>query len=400
MKNILKQMSAYSIMLFMTVEGVQVFANTSEKPKEPTVEAQGAILIDEASGRVLWEHNGFDPLAMASTTKIMTLVVALENGNLEDIVTVSSKAASQPKVKMNLSPGEEIKLEYLLFALMLQSFNDSAVAIAEHIGGTVEDFCKMMTDKAIEIGAYNTIFETPSGLDKGEHHSTAYDMAIISRYAMQNPEFLRIITTMNANVESNKKSYSLVNKNRLLYELPGAKGVKTGFTNKAGHCFVGAVDHNEIGFISVVLGSGWGGNRQQKWIDTKKILNYGFDNFKYRDIITEIDTGGTVQVERSRLNQVGLIFEETLSLPLSDYEFENVKIIFETPELIKAPIEANQKLGISKIYIDNKLEYEIDLLASESIERHDLKTSIEKILNTWFSFAGEGNIVLPEWKSE
>ena len=379
---------------------VPVFANTIEKPKVPTVEAQGAILIDERSGRILWEKNGFDPLAMASTTKIMTLLIAIENGNLEDIVTVSEKAARQPKVKMNLSAGEEIKLEYLLYALMLQSFNDSAVAIAEHIGGTVENFCQMMTNRAYELGAYDTIFETPSGLDKGEHHSTAHDMAIISRYAMQNPEFVRIVNTMNATVFSNKKEYNLINKNRLLYEMPGAKGIKTGFTNKAGHCFVGAVEHNDMGFISVVLGSGWGGNRHQKWIDTKKILNFGFDNFAYHDIITDIQTGNTIQVERSRLGKVDLIFNETLSLPLSDYEFENLQIILEAPSTIKAPVEKNQKLGVSKIYIDNKLEYEIDLLAAENVERHDLKTSFEKILNTWFDFAGEGTIVLPEIDQE
>jgi len=370
------------------------------KPKDIEVEATGAILIDELSGRVLWEKNGFDPLAMASTTKIMTLIVALENADLSDMVKISSKAASQPRVKMNLSAGEEIKLEYLLYALMLQSFNDSAVAIAEHVGGNVESFCKMMTDKAKQIGAYDTIFETPSGLDKGEHHSTAYDMAIIARYAMTNPEFIRITNTKSAEVTSNKKTYSLINKNRLLYEMPGAKGVKTGFTNKAGHCFVGAVERDGMGFISVVLGSGWGGNRHQKWIDTKKILNHGFEHFKYYPIVTEPDTGETIAVERSRQPELGLVFDTTLHLPLSAYEHSTLRIEVEAPTTVKAPVTAGQQLGVAKIYIDNALEHELPVLAASDAKRHDLKTSIEKILNAWFSMAGEADLVLPEFTKE
>ena len=383
--------------LFTTAVFATALPPTAQRPADIEVEATGAILIDELSGRVLWEKNGFDPLAMASTTKIMTLIVALENADINDLVTISTKAASQPRVKMNLSAGEEIKLEYLLYALMLQSFNDSAVAIAEHVGGNVEAFCHMMTDKAKQIGAYDTVFETPSGLDKGDHHSTAYDMALIARYAMTNPEFIRITTTQSAQVSSNKKAYSLINKNRLLYEMPGAKGVKTGFTNKAGHCFVGAVERDGMSLISVVLGSGWGGNRHQKWIDTKKILNHGFEHFKYHPIITEPETGQVIAVERSRQPSLELVYDTTLWLPLSDYEHETLRIDMAFPATIKAPVHAGQQLGVAKVYIDNHLEHELPLLAASDASRHDLKTSLEKILNSWFSIAGDASWVLPEF---
>ncbi|MCL1936388.1 MAG: D-alanyl-D-alanine carboxypeptidase [Defluviitaleaceae bacterium] len=374
--------------------------NASDKVKEPKeliVEAHGAILIDEKSGRVLWGKNEEEQLAMASTTKIMTAIVAIENGNMDDIIKISKRATRSPKVKMNLSVDEEIKLEYLMYALMLQSFNDSAVAIAEHIGGSVEDFCKMMTQKAKEIGAYNTSFETPSGLDSENHYSTAHDMAIIAKYALENSEFVKIINTRNLEVKSNKRTYSLMNKNKLLDLMPGAKGVKTGFTGKAGHCFVGAVERESISLISVVLGSGWGNNKKQKWIDTKKILDFGFENFRYMDVIVNKEIDKNIPVERSRNEILNLEFAELLSMPLSNEEFESIEIVLNIPNFVIAPVKNGDIVGVSKIYINNKLEKEIEIIAINDVNRNDLKTSIEKILNSWFDLAGEGSIVLPEF---
>ena len=379
------------------VKGYFVKENTTKVMAAPKVEAKGAVLIDEKTGRVLWEKNAYDQMAMASTTKIMTLIVALENGNMQDKVKISSKAARQPKVKMNLDVDEEIKLEYLLYALMLQSFNDSAVAIAEHIGGDVETFCQMMTDKAKEIGAYNTCFETPSGLDGDKHYSTPYDMALIAKYALDNEEFIRITNTPNIEVHSNKANYSLVNKNRLLRQVSGAKGVKTGFTNKAGHCFVGAVERDELSIISVVLGSGWGHDREQKWIDTKEILSYGFDNFKYVDIIEAGQDGGApVSVHRAKVGELELMFEEGLMLPLSEEEQAGLEVKVVRPSQINAPVKKGDKIGVGKVYIGNKLEEEIALVSKMDIDRHDLKTSVEKVLNQWFGLIGESDVVLPE----
>jgi len=174
-----------------------VFAET----EMPRIAAQGAVLVDGDSGRVLWGKNEDVPLTMASTTKIMTAIVILEHGNLDDMVKVSQKAANAAKVRMGLSVDEEVREEDLLYAMMLRSYNDAAVALAEHLGGSVEGFCNMMTEKAKEIHAKDTVFNSPNGLDSNlsfeQHHSTAYDMALIARYALANPKFVEIINKIN-----------------------------------------------------------------------------------------------------------------------------------------------------------------------------------------------------------
>ena len=386
----------FIILLMLLMFTKNIYANGSIK--EPNVEAQGAVLIDELTGRILWEKNAHTQMSMASTTKIMTAIIALERGNMDDTVTVSKKSQASPKVKMNLTNGEQIKLEYLMYALMLQSYNDAAVAIAEHVGGSIEEFCNIMTEKAKEIGAYNTSFKTPSGLDADGHYSTPYDMAIIARYALQNKDFIKITNRRDISVSSNKRSYSLVNKNRLLNQMHGAKGVKTGFTGKAGHCFVGAVERDEISLISVVLGSGWGNNRNQKWIHTKEILDYGFLAFSYKNIVDENDNAKSVLVGRSREKEVDIAFRNGLNLPLSEEEYNNIHIEIVSPNLVNAPIIKGQEIGLAKVYINNKLENEIALISVKDVARHDLKTSIEKVLNAWFNLAGKGDIILPEFK--
>ncbi|MDR1531848.1 MAG: D-alanyl-D-alanine carboxypeptidase [Clostridiales bacterium] len=363
-------------------------------------EAAGAVLMDSKTGRVLWGKNERAPLPMASTTKIMTAVVALENADLADIVTVSGKAAGQPQVKMNLNAGEKIKMEYLMYALMLQSSNDAAVAIAEHVGGNVQAFCAMMTAKARELGAADTIFETPNGLDAGGHHSTAYDMALITRYALENSAFRDIIATPSVTCSSDRQRYDIVNKNRLLTEYRGCIGVKTGFTNSAGHCFVGAADRGGMRLISVVLASGWGSHgKEQKWRDTREILDYGFGNFEYETILEAGADMGIVFVERSRTPSVRARSADGLMLPLSESERASVEIVPEKPGAVRAPVVKDQQLGVAKIFLAGELVKEIPLLAETGAERHDLKTSMEKVLNTWFEMGTnqQVDVVLPEF---
>ncbi|MBQ4347344.1 MAG: D-alanyl-D-alanine carboxypeptidase, partial [Firmicutes bacterium] len=252
--------------------------------EELNIAAQGAVLYEPVSGRILWGKNETQKLAMASTTKIMTAIIALENAELSEIVTASGRAASAPETKMHLRKGEEQRLEDLLYALLLESANDSAVAIAEHIGGSVENFCDMMTNKAHELGSSDTQFKTPNGLDAEGHYSTALDLAKITAYALQNEKFVEIINTKSVTTPvsgGDFKSYYIANTNRFLNEYSGALGVKTGFTGQAGQCFVGAAERDGMLLISVVLASGWGSvGKEQKWRDTKTLMNYGFDNFK------------------------------------------------------------------------------------------------------------------------
>lgn len=391
------------LLLFLTIcltQTAVASATTPNKSPNPGVDAMSAILMDYETGRVLWEKNSDKPMAMASTTKIMTAIITLENGDLNDTVTVSKRASLAPEVNMDLREGEEIKLEVLLYALMLQSSNDAAVAIAEHVGGTVEDFCDMMTKKAKELGAKDTLFVTPNGLDSGDHHSTAYDMALIARYALSIPRFIEIINTPSLTATSSKNTHYISNKNRLLNEFQGATGVKTGFTNKAGHCFVGSAKREDMQLISVVLASGWGAKgREQKWVDTKEILKYGFDSFKYYDIIHEGDNAGSLTVERSKTPSVAFHYGDGLVMALSEDEKSKISITEEYSEIVRAPLQEGETVGTARVFLKDQLVSEIPLIASTGALRHDLKTSCEKILKEFFEMGtcSDLEIILPEF---
>ena len=369
--------TAMSVLLILVL-----FSQLSLKANEqPKVEAQGAVLIEKETGRVLWEKNAHKPLAMASTTKIMTAILALELGNMDDTVTISKRAAAAPKVKMYLQVNEEIKLKSLLYALMMQSANDAAVAVAEHIGGTVEHFCFMMTQKARELGAYNTVFETPSGLDTENHRSTAYDMAQIARYAVSNQQFMDITNTRSISVASNKTTYNLVNKNRLLNEYEGANGIKTGFTGKAGYCFVGSAKRGDVHLLSVALTSGWGAKgKEQKWVDTKRILNYGFENYAIEEVIMQGEQVGVVDIIKSKTTEVGLYFDKSVVLPLTTQELESLEILPIYPLSIEAPISANVVIGKADIVVNGEVLETVDILTYNKADRHDFWTSLEKVL--------------------
>lgn len=349
--------------------------------KTPEVNALSAVLIDADTGRVLWGKKENEPMAMASTTKIMTAIVTLENADINEMVTVSKNAVLAPPVKMHLQVGEKLTLEQLLYALLMQSSNDAAVAIAEKVGGSVENFCSMMNKKAKELGCLDTEFVTPNGLDKGNHHSTAHDMALIGAYAIKNEEFIRISNTKNISFASNKKSYSIVNKNQLLNSYEGAIGIKTGFTGKAGHCFVGAAKRNGITLISVVLASGWGSaGKARKWSDTREILNYGFDNYKKYSIIGD---NVEVCVDKAKVNKTILEYDKCIELIMKDSEAGSIKFKNNVPEIIEAPIKAGQKIGSGEIYIGDKKIGEVDIVASEDIEKHSLGNSFNKIIKDW-----------------
>ena len=257
--------------------------------------ALSAVLMDADSGRILYEKKGETPRPNASTTKILTCILALENSDGDDYVQVSANAASQPQVKLGLQKGEQYYLEDLLYSLLLQSHNDSAVAIAEHIGGSVEGFSDMMNAKAREIGCMDTHFITPNGLDAedsdGTHHTTASDLALIMRYAIKNKVFLKIAQTKEYSFSdlSKKRTFSVHNTNALFSMTDGVLAGKTGFTGDAGYCYVCAVQKDDRIFIIALLAAGWPGHKTYKWHDTLKLLDYGKNNFYYRSFWQEPD---------------------------------------------------------------------------------------------------------------
>ena len=374
------------LLLFLFYAGT-VFA------AEPNVSARGAVLIDGETGRLLWGRNAEEPMAMASTTKIMTAIFVLENCDLEETVTVSKYAARQPEVHMELKAGEQWKAGDLLSAMMLRSYNDAAVALAEHVSGSVGAFCAEMTQKAKEIGAKDTVFGSPNGLDShltdAEHHSTAYDMALIAAYALEKETFREIIAQPEisaADVEG-EHVCNVTNADRFLREYRGALGVKTGYTNKAGHCFVGAAEQEDVLLVSCVLGSGWGDTgKQKKWTDTKALMNYGFEKYKKYEVVSEGTVFGEVKITDSPVERVETVFEEGYTALFSEEEMESLRMEADLPQEMEAPVEKGEKLGRAILFLEEEKIAEIDLLAKETAQVFTLTERLQRLAENWIAW--------------
>ena len=235
--------------------------------------ARAAALIDGKSGKVLFEKNKDERLPMASTTKIMTGLLACESKKMKKVVTVSPVASGTEGSSLWLEPGEKQTLENLTYGLMLRSGNDAAVAIAEYLGGSTEAFALMMNERAKKIGVQNTGFQNPNGLDAEGHFTTAYDLALISREAMKNKKFRKIVSTKSKTIpwESSEWDRSLTNHNKMLWRYEGCNGIKTGFTKKSGRCLVTSAKRGKTELICVTL------NAPDDWNDHTKMLDYGFE---------------------------------------------------------------------------------------------------------------------------
>lgn len=357
-------------------------SNEDVEPKKPKLNSLSALLMDGENNRVLYEHNGFKEMPMASTTKIMTCIIALEQGNMSDVVNVSSYAASMPDVQLNIRAGEQYYLKDLLYSLMLESHNDVAVAIAEHVGGSVEGFATMMNDKARAIDCNNTNFVTPNGLDAEGHYTTARDLAVIASYAIKNKDFIDITNTPSYQFKElkNGRSFSVSNKNKFLYMMDGAIGVKTGFTGKAGYCFVGAIKRTDRTLISVVLGCGWPPNKSLKWTDTKRLMTYGIENYKKRQIFKDKELD-PVFVDRGQKSFIGLAMKGDLNLLLRDDE--KVRIDYDIPDTISAPQEKGNTVGFARYYIDDALYAEIPIYTTEESKKIDFKFCCLRIIKLW-----------------
>ena len=329
-------------------------------------------VIEKDSKQILYEKNSSKKLPMASTTKIMTCILALEKGSPKDIVTVSKYAASMPDVQLNMQTGEQFRLADLLYSLMLESHNDTAVAIAEHIGGSVKGFAKLMNQKAAELGCNKTHFVTPNGLDSDKHYTTAYELCLIADYALKNSGFRKIITTPSYSFSniSGSKQYSVNNKDAFLTQYNGAIGVKTGFTGKAGYCFCGAAKRKNTTLISAVLACGWPPNKTYKWKDTKKLMDYGFNNFTKVNFKPENKNVKIfVKGGQSPYTYVKLK-DNSCKLMLSSSDTVTYKI--KLPRTLDAPVSKNSIIGYVKLFINNKLYRQTPLRTENSGKAVDI----------------------------
>ena len=372
--------------VFLALLAPDISVRAQEEPEN--LYARSAVLMDADTGRILYEKNGEEVLPMASTTKIMTLLVTLENADLEGTVTVSSYAASMPDVQLNIREGERYRLKDLCYSMMLESHNDAAAAIAEHVGGSVEGFASMMNQKARDLGCYHTYFITPNGLDAedehGVHSTTAEDLAKIMRFCMQNDTFLSITREPSWNFTDldGTRSFTVNNKNAFLNMMEGALTGKTGFTNDAGYCYVGALEREGKRLIVALLACGWPGNRTWKWSDTQTLMNYGLDTYHHETIGEEMIRMEPAAVQDGRKESVELRADiGTVQMLLKEDDLFRIET--DRPSELQAPVEAGEIVGTVAYYLNNEIVDIFPVYAAETVQKIDYWWCLNRILQKW-----------------
>lgn len=388
------------VLCIITLISTSLHVSAGEAPKESELYAKSAVLMDADSGRILYEKNGHEALANASTTKILTCILALENCDLDSQVTVSQNAASQPKVHLGMREGQTFYMKDLLYGLMLESYNDCAVAIAEHIAGSTEGFADMMNEKAKEIGCEDSYFITPNGLDKtddeGFHHTTAADLAKIMRYCIKDSakvtEFLEITRTGQysfSDVEGTS-SYSCYNHNAFLQMMDGALTGKTGFTGTAGYCYVGALERDGRTYIVALLACGWPNNKTYKWSDTKKLMTYGIENY-WKEDLTQIqpDASELVPIEVKNGQSATIDGTASISPVVREYdgctglllkEGEEIEVKYQISDCLYAPVKKGDFIGKISYMLGNEVLGECCVVAGDDVDKIDFAWCVEQVL--------------------
>lgn len=401
----MKRIAAVMIIFLLVVAGT-IECLGEESLKESELYAKSAVLMDADSGKIIYDKNGTEAMANASTTKIMTCILTLENGDLDSVVTASSYAASAPKVRLGMREGQQFYLKDLLYGLMLESYNDCAVAIAEHLAGSTEDFAKLMNEKAKEIGCKDTYFITPNGLDatdeNGFHHTTASDLALIMRYCIKfSPkaaEFLEITRTANYSISEINQgtTYSCYNHNAFLQMMDGALTGKTGFTGNAGYCYIGAVERDGKTYIAALLACGWPNNKTYKWSDMKKIVQYGIDNF-YQLSIADVAIDETklspLLVENGQGEQIGSDTYVDIQLKAGETPGKillkngvEAEVTYQIAPKLAAPVEEGTYVGKITVSAGDEIIWEYQVITGGSVEKIDFKWCFEKVLGIFVDY--------------
>lgn len=429
----------------MTVYGAE--GETRDPAEDIFLYATAAVLMDADSGRVLYGKNADTPMAMASTTKIMTCIQILEHADPEEMLTVSAYAASMPKVKLYIKQGEEYRVGDLLYSLMLESHNDAAVALAEHVGRkylpeelrekpvseyTVEEsrmavaaFAALMNEKAAELGCGNTWFITPNGLDATEtfalqdgsevtkeHCTTAAELARIMAYCIrespQRDAFLEITRAGSYSFYANGRNFSCNNHNAFLTMMDGALTGKTGFTNKAGYCYVGALERDGRTFVVALLACGWPNNKTYKWSDTRELMEYGLENYSYKsfldegvrfdekllqpipvlngrtDILGDTAYAAIQVVDRGTSGKDGVDVlanaadDERLGLLLR--EDEEIRVEYHWEKKLEAPVRQGMTVGSVRYIVDDTVYLTEEIVAAEDVEPIEYDWCLEQII--------------------
>ncbi len=338
---------------------------------------RSCIVLDRLSKTVLYGKNEYNKVKMASTTKIMTATIIIENCNLEETVEISKKAANTGGSRLGLKTGDKITIKDLLYGLMLRSGNDAAVALAETCAGSIVDFSNLMNKKANELGLVNTHFESPHGLDSDGHYTTAYELALLSDYALKNKTFLQIVGTSNYTITINGYPKSLTNTNELLGNLNGVYGIKTGFTNGANRCLVTACKRNDMDIICVVLGCD---TKKFRTSDSIKLIEYAFNNFEYVNIKDKInkelefwknENENYFYINKGISSDLKIKYSEldTPIIPINKNEISSINVNIYMNSLLESPVHTDDIIGKIEVTSNNTSILNCNILASNTIKK-------------------------------
>lgn len=369
----------------------EINSSINHSIKEPNINSRSCVVIDRNSNIILYGKNEKNRMKMASTTKIMTSIIILENTNLSDIIKASKKAANTGGSRLGLKYNDSICVKDLLYGLMLRSGNDAAVALAEYCSGSVEEFAKLMNSKASELGLSNTHFETPHGLDSDMHFTTAYELALLSNYALKNKTFADIVKTKNYNISINNISKEISNTNELLGNFNGIYGIKTGFTNGANRCLVTACKRNDMDIICVVLGAD---TKKLRTSDSIKLLNYVFDNFQIYNIKEFINANfNDWKAEHVKSFSINKSLNKEISLSIENPQYSclpirkdlidtlNFKINYQTN--YDAPLLKDSKIGTLELNINNLNIINCNIINDITIPKKNIFTYFLNFLKSY-----------------
>ncbi len=381
MKKLIIKTITILLLLLMLFSYSRAYAMT----EKPPINGSAAILVEVSTGKRLYEKNSKQKMYPASTTKIMTAIVVLENSKLTDPVIVTESAISnipQGYVTCNLVAGETQTIESLLYALLLPSANDAAYVLAEHVGGTREGFANMMNEKAAELGCTGTHFVNPNGIHNDAQYTTAYDLYLIGKYAMKNEEFRKIVSTLSYTLPASEKyPYSdrilettnqIINPNSDSYYYKYALGIKTGHTTEAGNCLVSMASRDNLEFVSVVLdASKTSQGLDARFTDTKKLFEYGYENYTLTKLHNENDIIETIEIENGSKETrfLDLLIKDSITvMNCKDTKVEEIEPEITLTDPLLAPITKGDEVGTIKFTIDD-VEYTSTLLAGSDVEK-------------------------------
>lgn len=377
----------FFLLIQLSLESVS-FANNENKEKTPILNSRRYIIYDRLSKRALYGKDIDKETAMASTTKIMTAIIVLENcNNLKEEFTIPEKVSHVQGSTLGLKKDDKITINDLLYGLLLRSGNDCAVALSIAIAENTENFISLMNKKAEVLGLAKTHFVTPHGLDDPNHYTTPYELALITDYALKNEKFAKIVKTVNYTIQINNVPKEIKNTNEVLCNnVEGVYGVKTGFTNNAGRCLVTSVKRNNLDFIIIVLAAD---SRKYRAEDTVKLINYAFKNYRYENLETEIteefNNWQYINLERITVNKA----QNKLRVVLGNYKIKslatNTDITFETNAISykEAPIQKNEKVGNIIVKNGEEIIETIDILAANNVERKSIKDYYKMLLKVY-----------------